>query len=69
MHIRIQTTGLLMIMVLLAGTSAVTGEENGTNGYDDAFRRLQSLVGAWEIDESPSKVTYSLTGNGTSVIE
>ncbi len=74
MRNRIVMTALVLSMtpgtgVWAAAEEAKAGETAAVTGYSEAFARLTALVGSWEIDGSPSIVTYSMTGNGTAVIE
>lgn len=71
---RAKLVGLISVLLLLAGFAF--GEPNGNErdeggAYVAAFERLKSLVGTWEYERDGERreVVYSLTADGSALIE
>ena len=60
---------MIVVAMTCVAMSAHAVESAESNGYDAALEQLKLLVGEWDVKDSPSKVTYHLTGNGTTLVE
>jgi len=59
----------IMVVMACVAMSAYAAESAESNSYDAALEQLKTLVGEWDVKDSPSSVTYHLTGNGTTLVE
>ena len=63
---RPRTVEVLVVLIL---TFLVSGVASAAPDAASAFERLKSLVGTWQVEGEDETLTYSLTGNGSALIE
>jgi hypothetical protein len=60
--------GIAQLVLLLSGSFA-SAEAHDPPDFEAAFDRLKGLVGTWQVEERDTEVSYSLTGNGSALVE
>ncbi len=60
--------GIAQLVLLLSGGFA-SAEAHDTPDFEAAFDRLKGLVGTWQVEGRDTEVSYSLTGNGSALVE
>ena len=59
----------LLFVTLLAGATYASDTKTEPSNAAQLFKQLKTLVGEWESPTDKSKITFELTGAGTTLIE
>ncbi len=59
----------IVLAVLVSSGSALAGEAAASQDFNEAFERIRQLVGRWDVVGSPAVVTFSLTADGSAIVE